>query len=199
MLGKFFECESDKKQKYYRVIHTVKPYNDGKRFPIDEIVIAEQKVNLNTTDITKLGGFCVSTYEYIFRWLIRGDTLCEVKIPEASNIYKTNSDNGIYISDKIILTNPQKIDDDFAMELYLNSKLPEKSYFIAMTACAISGYINTALKVCEDKVNKENIDIAILEFEGFCKRREKEGYEANILTMNYVKILYDKLKQIQNS
>ena len=83
-----------------------------------------------------MGGFCISTYEYIFRWLIRGDTLCEVKIPEDSKIYKTGSDNGIYLSDKIILTNPKKIDDNFAMELYLNSKLPERSYFIAIAVCA---------------------------------------------------------------
>lgn len=197
MLGKFFECEADKKDKYYRVIHTVKEYTDGKKFPIDEIVIAEQKVDLNATDITKMGGFCISTYEYIFRWLIRGDTLCEVKIPEDSKIYKTGSDNGIYLSDKIILTNPKKIDDDFAMELYFNSKLSLKSYFICIAVCAICGYINTALKVLEDKINEENIDKAIQEFEAFCKRREEE-YMSNCFGIETVKIVYDKLKQIQN-
>ena len=71
MLGKFFECEANKHDKYSRVIHTVKEYSDGKKFPIDETVIAEQKVNLNATDLTKMGG-CISTYECIFRWLIRG-------------------------------------------------------------------------------------------------------------------------------
>ena len=147
MLGKFFECEADKNGKYYRVIHTVKEYSDGRRFPINEIVMSDEKVDLNSIDITKMGGFCISTYEYIFRWLIRRDTLCEVKIPEDSKIYKTRSDNGIYLSDKIILTNPKKIDDNFAMELYLNSTLPEKSYFICIAVCAICGYINTALKV----------------------------------------------------
>ncbi len=55
-----------------------------------------------------MGGFCITTYDYVFRWLIRGDTLCEVKIPEDSKIYKTTSNNGIYISEKIILTNPKK-------------------------------------------------------------------------------------------
>ena len=136
MLGKFFECESNKNDKYYRVIHTYKEYSDGRRFPIDKIVESDLKVNLEATEVTQIGGFCISTYEYIFRWLIRGDTLCEVKIPEDSKIYKTKSENGIYLSDKIILTNPQKIDDNFAMNLYLSSKLPEKSYFIALAACA---------------------------------------------------------------
>ena len=38
MIGKFFECEADKNGKYYRVIHTVKEYDDGKRFPMDEAI-----------------------------------------------------------------------------------------------------------------------------------------------------------------
>ena len=199
MLGKFFECEADRNGKYYRFIQTEKEYSDGRRFPIDEVVIADNKVDLNATDVKKMGGFCVSTYEYIFRWVIRGDTLCEVVIPDGSKIYKTSSDNGIYLSDKIILTNPRKVDDNFVYELYLNSCLPEKSYFRAMAACAINGYINTAKKVCEDKVNKDNIDLAITEFEEFCKRREEEEYIKDILLIETVKIVYDKLKEIKNS
>lgn len=198
MLGKFFECEANRNDKYYRVIQTEKEYSDGRRFPIDEIVIADNKVNLNAEDRTKMGGFCISSYEFIFRWLIRGDTLCKVKIPKDTKIYKTVSDNGIYIADKIILTNPQKINDDFAMKLYKASTLPEISYFKAMTACAICGYINTALKVCEDKVNSQNVEIAIKEFEDFCKRRKKEKYVKNPLEIENVNILYDKLKKMKS-
>lgn len=198
MIGKFFECEADKNGKYYRVIQTIKEYSDGRRFPLNEIVIADNKVDLNATDRTKMGGFCISSYEYIFRWLIRGDTLCEVKIPENTKIYKTVSDNGIYIADKIILTNPKKIDDDFAMNLYKVSTLPELSYFKAMTACSICGYINTAIQVCNDKVNKENVDIAIKELEDFCKRRDDEKYIDNSLAKESVQILYNRLKEIKN-
>ena len=67
-----------------------------------------------------------------------------------------------------------------------------------MTACAIKGYINTAIKVCDDKVNKANVDIAIAEFEEFCKRRDEENYITDSLAIKSVKILHDKLKQIQN-
>jgi len=199
MIGKFFECEADKNGKYYRVIQTIKEYSDGRRFPLDEIVVADNKVNLNATDRTKMGGFCISSYEYIFRWLIRGDTLCEVKIPKDTKIYKTVSDNGIYIADKIILTNPKKIDDDFAMNLYKVSTLPELSYFKAMTACSICGYINTAIQVCNDKVNKENVDIAIKELEDFCKRRADEKYIDNPLAKEAVKVLYNRLIEIKNN
>ena len=199
MIGKFFECEADRNGKYYRVIQTIKEYSDGRRFPLNEVVVADNKVNLNATDNTKMGGFCISSYEYIFRWLIRGDTLCEVKIPEDTKIYKTVSKNGIYIADKIILTNPKKIDDDFAMNLYKVSTLPEISYFKAMTACSICGYINTAIQVCNDKVNKENVDIAITELEDFCKRRDDEKYIDNPLAKESVQILYNRLKEIKNN
>ncbi len=199
MLGKFFECEADRNKKYYRVIQTIKEYDDGRRFPIDKLVESDNKVDLNATMKSEIGGFCISTYEYIFRWLIRGDTLCEVKIPKDTKIYKTVSENGIYVSEKIILTNPQIINDNFAMKLYEKSKLPEISYFKAMTACAICGYINTALKVCEDKVNKKNVDIAISELENFCLRRKDENYENDFLKENNVKKIYDKLLEIKLS
>lgn len=199
MLGKFFECEADKNIKFYRVIQTVKEYSDGRRFPIDEIVIADKKINFNAEQQIDMGGFCVSTFDYIFRWLIRGDTLCEVIIPENEKIYKTVSENGIYIAEKIILTNPKKIDDDFATELYLKSNLPEVSYFKAMTACAICGYIKTALKVCEDKVNKTNVDIVIKELEDFCQRRKEEKYIDSELTQNTVQTLKNRLLEIKNN
>ena len=199
MLGKFFECEADKNIKFYRVIQTVKEYSDGRRFPIDEIVIADKKINFNAEQQIDMGGFCVSTFNYIFRWLIRGDTLCEVIIPENEKIYKTVSENGIYIAEKILLINPTKIDDDFATELYLKSNLSEVSYFKAMTACAICGYIKTALKVCEDKVNKDNVDTAIIELEEFCKRRNDEKFIEDISAISSVQILKNRLLDIKSN
>lgn len=72
------------------------------------------------------------------------------------------------------------------------------SYFKAMTACCICGYINTALKVCEDKVNSQNVVIAIKEFEDFCKRRKEEKYIKNPLEIENTNILYEKLKKIKS-
>ena len=199
MIGKLFECEADKNRKYYRVIQRIKEYKDGKKFPIDEVVLADKKIDLNATESKEMGGFCVSIYNYSFRWLIRGDTLCEVIIPPDSEFYKTVSENQVYVCNKMILTNPKKIDDEFALELYKASTLNEKSYFIAMTACAICGYINTALKVCEDRVNNQKVKNAITEFENFCKRREEEKYIKNPLEIENVNILYNKLKDIKNT
>lgn len=198
ILGDFFENEVDRNNKYYKVVQLSKMYRNGKEFPINKVIFSDKKINLKATDKSDIGGFYISTYEFIFRWLIRGDTLCEVIIPEDSKVYKTTSENGIYVSDKIILTNPIKIDDNFAMKLYNASNLSEISYFKAMTACAINGYINTAIKVLNDKVNKENIDIAISEFENFCKRREEEHFMSNVLSIETVSKFYEKLKQIKN-
>ena len=87
MIGQFIECEANKNNKYCRVIND-KPYRDGRSFPIDELVIADKKIDLNATDRTKMGGFYISTREYVFRWLIRGNTLCDVIIPQDEKIYK---------------------------------------------------------------------------------------------------------------
>lgn len=198
MLSKLFECESNKNNNYYRVIQTQKEYSDRRIFPIDEIVVSDNPVNLEADDRTKMGGFCVSTKEYIFRWLIRGNTLCEVIIPDDYKIYKTIHKSGIYIADHIILTNPKEIDDEFATQLYLQSKLLDIEYFKAMTACAICGYINTALKVCHDKVNVQNVDTALNEFNSFCGRRINENFIDNEVARNSITLLYNELIKIKN-
>lgn len=194
MLGKFFECEADKTNKYYKLIYTEKKYENQTQFVFDKIIESNRKIDFNADIQSKIGGFYISSYEYIFRWIIRGDTLCEVKIPDGEKIYKTISENGIYVANKIILTNPQKIDDNFAMKLYLDSTLPETSYFKAMIACAICGYMNTAIKVCENKVNKDNINTAIYECEEFCKRRKSENFITNENAIQRVNFLFKKLK-----
>lgn len=198
MLGKFFECEADKNERYYRFIQTERKYEDGRSFPIDEIVKCDKKINFNAEDKSQMGGFFISDKDYIFRWVIRGDTLCEVVIPENEKIYKTACKYGIYLANSIILTNPIKVSDEYAMKLYLQSKLLDNEYFKAMTACAICGYINTALKVCEDKVNTENVNQAIEEFEGFCQRRNDESFIDNEIARENVNKLYEKLINIKN-
>lgn len=196
-ISEFFESEADKNIKYYRVIQAVKGYRDGRRFPLNEVVVSDKKVNIDAKAREDIGGFYISTLDYIFRWIIRGDTLCEVTIPEDTKIYKTTSENGIFVADKIILSNPIKLDEELVMKLYKSSSLPEISYFKAMTACAICGYTNVALKVCEEKVNERNVDIAIKELEDFCKRRNDEKYIDTDEAKISLQSLKDKLNKIK--
>ena len=58
----------------------------------------------------------------------------------------------------------------------------------------IKNYEKTAIKVFEDKVTKENINIAINEFEEFCKRREEETLAENVFELETVKNIRNKLK-----
>ena len=105
----------------------------------------------------------------------------------------------MYVADKIILSNPIKIDYNFAMKLYMKSNLPEESYFKAMTACAICGYVNTAMKVCMDKVNEENVEFAISELENFCNMKNEKDYINDFSENESVRILYSELEKMRNN
>ncbi len=183
--------EADKNAKYYKITQLNTPYSNGKMFVEGKVAVADKKINSSAEEASELGGFCISDYEHIFRWVIRGNYLCEVIIPDDTIIYKTESENGIYVSDKIILTNPLKMNDELATKLYKSSNLPEKSYFMAMTACCIQGYLKTAEKVFQDKVNKDNYEIALQEFKSFCKRREEE-YGVPVFSLESIKALLNK-------
>ncbi len=82
------------------------------------------------------------------------------------------------------------------MELYLKSDLPEKSYYKAMARCAVRGYMNTALKIFEDKVNKENVRLVTLEFEDFCKQGTEKQFDENKHLNEQTRFIYNKLKKL---
>lgn len=147
----------------------------------------------------KMGGFNFSTESKILRWLVRGDTIYDVEIPfdaEVIDCPSNASPHGVFRSNKIIISNPRKVTDDMAMKLYLKSDLPEKSYYKAMAGCAVREYMNTALKIFDDKVNKENIKLVILEFEDFCKYDVDEQFDENKHLNAKTRFIYDKLKEL---
>lgn len=139
-------------------------------YKIDEVNIANNW-NPNAIDPKEMGGFNFSTEDKILRWLVRGNTIYDVEISKDAEIIDCPSESaphGVLRTNKIILSNPRIVTDEFAMDLYLKSNLPEKSYYKAMAGCAVRGYINTALKILKDKVNKDNIDLVLEEFKDFC-------------------------------
>ena len=88
-----------------------------------------------TKDSKDIGGFNFSVEEKILRWLVRGDTLYDVIIPENTEVYDCESPSaphGVFRSNKIIVTNPKPVTDEMAMDFYKKSILPEKSYFKAI-------------------------------------------------------------------
>lgn len=187
--------------KYLKVMYGTKSGASDFEYKIDEINIANVW-NPNETEPQKMGGFNFSTETKILRWLVRGDTIYDVEIPEDAEVIdcpSPSAPHGVFRSNKIIISNPRPVDDDMAMELYLKSELPEKSYFKTMAGCAVRGYINTAIKICDDKVNEINIDLAISEFEDFCKQDDSSNFDENKHLGDYTKIIYDKLKKIEKN
>lgn len=150
--------------------------------------------NPKELDPKKMGGFNSSTESKILRWLVRGDTIYDVELPEDAEVVDCPSNSaphGVFRSNKIIISNPRIVTDDIAMELYLKSDLPEKSYYKAMAGCAVRGYMNTAFKV-----NKENVRLVTLEFEDFCKQGTEKQFDENKYLNEQTRFIYNKLKKL---
>lgn len=101
-----------------------------------------------------------------------GDTLYDVEVSEGAeviNVENYKTPNGIYRANKIILTNPRIANDKLTLELYKKSNMPLKTYFESIAALAMRGCYETALEIIKDKVNEDNIDIVIEEYNNFLK------------------------------
>lgn len=141
------------------------------------------------------GGFNYTTEDCILRWLHRGDTLYDVEIPKDAENIKLEGATTIYRCNKIILTNPRKVTDEMAMEFYKKSNIPEKSYYKALGAVALMNYKNTALAILRDKVNKNNIDIVLEEWNDFIQN----GGDGNRLNKNEtIRLIDENLNDIKS-
>lgn len=169
------------------------------QYKIGEVNVATHW-NPNATDPKEMGGFNFSCEDKIIRWLVRGDTIYDVKIPEDAEVIDVphpTTPHGVFRSNKIIISNPRKITDEMAMEFYRKSTIPEKSYYKAMAGCAIRGYNSTALQILKDKVNRQNIDVVLEEFKEFCTWNETGIFNEQELNPNTRKI-YELLLNIKN-
>ena len=156
--------------KYLKVIFDdVSGANDNLKYKIDEVNIAKN-FNHNANNPKEMGGFNFSTEDKIFRWLVRGDTLYDVIIPENAeiiNVPSKSAPNGVFRTNKIILTNKREMTDEMAVYFYKKSNLKEKSYYKALAGIMVRGYKNTCLQLIRDKVNKVNIDFVLKEINDF--------------------------------
>ena len=119
------------------------------------------------------GGFNYTTKDCILRWLHRGDTIYDVEVPNDAENIKLSGATTIYRTNKIIISNPRKVDDELALHFYKISNIPEKSYYKALGAVSIMNYKNTAYAILRDKVNKDNINIVLEEWNDFISHGNK--------------------------
>ena len=155
--------------------------NKNLEYKLNEVNIADIW-NPNESVPKKMGGFNFSTETKILRWLIRGDTVYDIELPDDAEVIDCPSESaphGVFRSNKIIISNPKLVTDEMAMEFYLKSDLPEKSYYKSLVGCAIRGYRKTSFKIIEDKVNKENIDLVLSEINDFVTPYTSRGTASN--------------------
>ena len=187
--------------KYLKLVDGLKSNANGFEYKIGKINVAETW-NPFTFDPALMGGFNFSTDNKILRWIHRGDTIYDVEIPDDAEIIDCPSSNcphGVFRTNKIILSNPRKVTEDMAMDLYNKSDLPQKTYYQCIVVVLFKNYVNVAKQIIKDKVNKDNIDDCINEFEKFVTDKH-DGIEHKF---NYddlwqeAKNIYDILLNIQ--
>ena len=157
-------------KKYVKIMFENKSgANNDLEYKIDEVNVAHLW-NPSASESKEMGGFNFSTDDKILRWLVRGDTIYDVIIPDDAEVIDVESisaPHGVFRTNKIIITNPRIMTDELAMYYYKISNLPEKSYFKSLAGCAVRGYKNTCMQIIKDKVNKSNIDLVISEINDF--------------------------------
>ena len=186
--------------KYLKVMFGNKSNANGTdyEYKIGEVNRAD-KWNPKADKPEDMGGFNFSVEDKIIRWLVRGDTIYDVEIPDDAEMIEVEhhaTPGGVFRANKIIISNPRKVTDEMAMELYKKSTIPEKTYFKAIAGCAIRGHMKTVMQMIKDKVNSANIDVALDEFKDFCTDKKIGVFDENKLGENTKKV-YDTLNKIK--
>lgn len=180
-------------EKFVRVMDGAKS-NAGKfEYKLDEINISNNW-NPNEVEPEKMGGFNFSSEGKILRWLHRGDTIYDVIVPENAEIVLCNEEKGVWRANKIIVTNPRMITDEMVIELYKKTTLSNKIIAQCIQTLLWRNRIEISKYIINDRVNKENVDEFIIEFENYTKKSEKFNYDA---LGKDSKTIYDMLKRIK--
>ena len=127
------------------------------------------------------GGFNYTTIDCLLRWLHRGDTIYDVEVPKDAENIKIEGATTIYRCNKIILTNPRKVTDEIALEIYKNSQIPEEAYPNALGSVAVMNYFKTAKTILKEKVNKNNIDFYLSEWNDFTSKHNRKNCNETVI------------------
>ena len=180
-------------EKYVRVMDGIKSNSSGFEYKLDEINISNNW-NPNEIEPDKMGGFNFGREDKILRWLHRGDTIYDVIVPDDAEVILCNEEKGVWRTNKIIVTNPRMITNEIVMELYKKTTLSNKVLAQCLQILLWKNRMEMSEFIVNDKVNKENVDEFIIEFENYSKKTEKFNYDE--LGENS-KIIYDMLTKIK--
>lgn len=167
-------------------------HKDNQKFEIGKIITCDIW-DPNNDDWDKRGGLNFTNEECALRWMSRGDTLYEVEIPSDGEILEVINDKtpgGIIVANKIILKNPIPISEELLVNFYKKSVLPLSTYFECIGLLASRGYYDIALMIIKDKVNMDNIDLALDKFNNSLKPWHEVDYDC----YNKVKVILEEIK-----
>lgn len=179
--------------KYVRVMDGTKSNAGGFEYRLDEINISNNW-NPNEVEPEKMGGFNFGSEDKILRWLHRGDTIYDVIVPEDAEIVLCSEEKGVWRANKIIVTNPRQITDEVVMELYKKTTLSNKILAQCLQTLLWKGRLEISKYIVNDRVNKENVEEFIKEFEAYNKKSEEFNYDE---LGEDSKIIYDMLNKIR--
>ena len=180
--------------KYVRVMDGTKSNAGGFEYKLDEINISNNW-NPNEIEPEKMGGFNFGSEDKILRWLHRGDTIYDVIVPEDVEIVLCSEEKGVWRANKIIVTNPRPITDELVIELYKKTTLSNKVLAQCLQILLWKGRLEISKYIVKDRVDKENVDEFISEFENYNKKSENFNYDE---LGKDSKIIYDMLKKIRD-
>lgn len=179
--------------KYVRVMDGLKSNAGGFEYKLNEINFSESW-NPEAHSGKEFGGFNFTTENCILRWLHRGSIIYDVEIPENAQTVKIEGATVLFRTNKIIVKNPRKVDDDLALHYYEISNIPEKSYYKALGAVAVMNYKKTALKILKDKVNKNNINEVLKEWNEFIDHDGKNDRKDSNETVKLIERMLLEIK-----
>ncbi len=180
--------------KYVKVMYgTTSGADSDLNYKIGEVNISNNW-NPTATKGRDFGGFNYASKDCIIRWLHRGDTIYEVEVPMDAETIEVDGATKIFRTNKIIIKNPKKVDDDLALHYYQISNIPEKAYYKALGVVSIMDYRKTAYAILNDKVNKDNIDEVLEEWNDFIFHGGKNDREG---ITGLVKEIEEKLYEIK--
>ena len=181
--------------KYVKVIDGTKSNASGFEYKLNEVNISNNW-NPNAKNGKEMGGFNYTTEDNVLRWLHRGNTIYDVTIPEDAEIVEVESKNcphGVFRTNKIIISNPKQITEEIIIDLYKKSSLPENTYYQCLVTLLFKGHKDAVKYIIKDRININNIEFAIKEFENYISDNKIFNYYD---LWEDAKEIYDILKEI---
>jgi hypothetical protein len=173
--------------KYVRVMNGVTSHASGYQFKLNEVNIADIW-NPAANNPKDFGGFNFTDETHVLRWMIRGDTLYDVVIPEDAEVVAVENGNtpgGVWRTNRVIVTNPRVITDAMCLEFCQIAQLPEKTWFHVLAIMAGKGFAQTCDWITQHKVNPGNIELCISEYSEFAFYNDSGIYDAVLTQLSH--------------